>query len=418
MEEERRLAYVGMTRARERLYLSHAWQRATRRGPGTSWMAEPSRFLLEIPAELMSGPRLGARPAARPRRRRPTGRPQPRLRARGDAVRAADPARRRGVPGGERPARRARGRASRSGRQPGSRGEARGVRRRSAIGHARAARFARRWDEDDADRRAPTATTSAERRAGAGAPRARPPDRAADHPRRAPLPRRRSGPPRPLGRRHRRQLEADPERRGGHGRLPRSADRAQDRARARSPASSSSADRARCYAPADDRAPCARGRPGRGSSTSRTSSRSAASGWPGRRTTTSPAARGTRSRSRENVEAWRRYRFVPRVLVDVRERRPVGDVPRPPRRRCRSRSPRWPPRRSATPTPRRRPLRGRGAAGIPYCLSTLVARSIEDCRRGRAGGRALVPAVHRRRHATTAAGSWSGPRPPATGRSS
>jgi DNA helicase-2/ATP-dependent DNA helicase PcrA len=50
-----------MTRARHRLYLSHAWQRATRRGPGTSWMAEPSRFLLEIPQELMSGPRLGAR---------------------------------------------------------------------------------------------------------------------------------------------------------------------------------------------------------------------------------------------------------------------------------------------------------------------------------------------------------------------
>jgi DNA helicase II / ATP-dependent DNA helicase PcrA len=62
MEEERRLAYVGMTRARSRLYLSHAWQRATRRGPGTSWMAEPSRFLMEIPADLMNGPRLGARP--------------------------------------------------------------------------------------------------------------------------------------------------------------------------------------------------------------------------------------------------------------------------------------------------------------------------------------------------------------------
>ena len=62
MEEERRLAYVGMTRARQRLYLSHAWQRATRRGPGTSWMAEPSRFLLEIPADLMNGPSLGARP--------------------------------------------------------------------------------------------------------------------------------------------------------------------------------------------------------------------------------------------------------------------------------------------------------------------------------------------------------------------
>ncbi|TAK02529.1 MAG: hypothetical protein EPO36_01960 [Chloroflexota bacterium] len=58
MEEERRLAYVGMTRAKDRLYLSHAWQRATRRGSGGSWMAEPSRFLLEIPGELMSGPRL------------------------------------------------------------------------------------------------------------------------------------------------------------------------------------------------------------------------------------------------------------------------------------------------------------------------------------------------------------------------
>jgi DNA helicase-2/ATP-dependent DNA helicase PcrA len=61
MEEERRLAYVGMTRARQRLYLSHAWQRATRRGPGTSFMAEPSRFLMEIPQELMTGPRLGVR---------------------------------------------------------------------------------------------------------------------------------------------------------------------------------------------------------------------------------------------------------------------------------------------------------------------------------------------------------------------
>jgi DNA helicase-2/ATP-dependent DNA helicase PcrA len=58
MEEERRLAYVGMTRAKDRLYLSHAWQRATRRGAGGSWMAEPSRFLLEIPADLMNGPRL------------------------------------------------------------------------------------------------------------------------------------------------------------------------------------------------------------------------------------------------------------------------------------------------------------------------------------------------------------------------
>jgi DNA helicase-2/ATP-dependent DNA helicase PcrA len=55
MEEERRLAYVGLTRARERLYLTHAAQRATW---GRSGFSVPSRFLLEIPEELMHGPRL------------------------------------------------------------------------------------------------------------------------------------------------------------------------------------------------------------------------------------------------------------------------------------------------------------------------------------------------------------------------
>ena len=55
MEEERRLAYVGLTRARHRLYLTHAAQRATW---GRGGFSVPSRFLLEIPAELMHGPRL------------------------------------------------------------------------------------------------------------------------------------------------------------------------------------------------------------------------------------------------------------------------------------------------------------------------------------------------------------------------
>ena len=55
LEEERRLAYVGITRAKRRLYLSHAWRRATWGGGG---MSIPSRFLLEIPAELMVGPQL------------------------------------------------------------------------------------------------------------------------------------------------------------------------------------------------------------------------------------------------------------------------------------------------------------------------------------------------------------------------
>jgi len=55
LEEERRLAYVGMTRAMRRLYLSHAWRRATW---GMGQPSVPSRFLLEIPAELMVGPDL------------------------------------------------------------------------------------------------------------------------------------------------------------------------------------------------------------------------------------------------------------------------------------------------------------------------------------------------------------------------
>ena len=56
MEEERRLAYVGLTRARHRLYLTHASMRATWGGRGG--FSIPSRFLLEIPAELVHGPRL------------------------------------------------------------------------------------------------------------------------------------------------------------------------------------------------------------------------------------------------------------------------------------------------------------------------------------------------------------------------
>jgi DNA helicase-2/ATP-dependent DNA helicase PcrA len=55
MEEERRLAYVGLTRARKRLYLTHAAQRATW---GRAGFSIPSRFLLEIPEALMHGPRL------------------------------------------------------------------------------------------------------------------------------------------------------------------------------------------------------------------------------------------------------------------------------------------------------------------------------------------------------------------------
>ncbi len=50
MEEERRLAYVGLTRARERLYVSRAFMR---RQWGAPMNSPPSRFLAELPSELI-----------------------------------------------------------------------------------------------------------------------------------------------------------------------------------------------------------------------------------------------------------------------------------------------------------------------------------------------------------------------------
>ena len=57
--EERRLTYVGMTRARRHLYLLHAFRRHLY---GTPQLAEASRFLREIPANLIE---LAARPGGR-----------------------------------------------------------------------------------------------------------------------------------------------------------------------------------------------------------------------------------------------------------------------------------------------------------------------------------------------------------------
>ncbi len=51
LEEERRLAYVGITRARQRLYLSRA---ITRSAWGQPSYNPPSRFLDELPAELLA----------------------------------------------------------------------------------------------------------------------------------------------------------------------------------------------------------------------------------------------------------------------------------------------------------------------------------------------------------------------------
>jgi DNA helicase-2/ATP-dependent DNA helicase PcrA len=58
LEEERRLAYVGITRARKQLYLSHA---ESRRIHGVEQLCAPSMFLKEIPADTVheTRPRAG-----------------------------------------------------------------------------------------------------------------------------------------------------------------------------------------------------------------------------------------------------------------------------------------------------------------------------------------------------------------------
>jgi len=50
LEEERRLCYVGITRARRQLYLTHAWSRTLW---GSTSHAIPSRFLAELPGDLV-----------------------------------------------------------------------------------------------------------------------------------------------------------------------------------------------------------------------------------------------------------------------------------------------------------------------------------------------------------------------------
>ena len=55
LEEERRLCYVGITRARKKLYLTHA---ETRRLYGKETYPRPSRFLRELPTETLEEVRL------------------------------------------------------------------------------------------------------------------------------------------------------------------------------------------------------------------------------------------------------------------------------------------------------------------------------------------------------------------------
>ncbi|MRI33285.1 DNA helicase II [Endozoicomonas sp. OPT23] len=71
LEEERRLCYVGITRAMEKLYITYA---ENRRLYGNDTMNRPSRFIREIPSELLQEVRLGGS-ITRPVVAKPLGQP-------------------------------------------------------------------------------------------------------------------------------------------------------------------------------------------------------------------------------------------------------------------------------------------------------------------------------------------------------
>jgi DNA helicase-2/ATP-dependent DNA helicase PcrA len=58
LAEERRLFYVGLTRAKDRVYLTHTFRRTFY---GETEIAVPSRFLHDIPGELLDGAPPGQR---------------------------------------------------------------------------------------------------------------------------------------------------------------------------------------------------------------------------------------------------------------------------------------------------------------------------------------------------------------------
>ena len=57
LEEERRLAYVGITRAQQKLLITYA---ESRRLHGSETYNTPSRFVREIPADLIEEVRIDA----------------------------------------------------------------------------------------------------------------------------------------------------------------------------------------------------------------------------------------------------------------------------------------------------------------------------------------------------------------------
>jgi DNA helicase-2/ATP-dependent DNA helicase PcrA len=90
MEEERRLAYVGVTRAKDRLYLVRAFRRALM---GSGGHNPPSRFLKDLPAELVHQAQQGVEGAyQRTRPRQPAWSTQVSARPTRASGRAEEPA--------------------------------------------------------------------------------------------------------------------------------------------------------------------------------------------------------------------------------------------------------------------------------------------------------------------------------------
>ena len=119
----------------------------------------------------------------------------------------------------------------------------------------------------------------------------------------------------------------------------------------------------------------------------------------------------------QNLAAWRATTLRPRVLVDVSTVDLVDDPARGAGRRCRSASPRWPATAWPTRAPRSATAGAAAAAGVPFTLSTMSNRSIEEVAAAGARRHPLVPALRPARPRLRPRGSCDGPRRPASGRS-
>ncbi len=340
LEEERRLAYVGHhPRQAPAVPLARVAARHVGDGPGLGPVAVPAR----------DPGRADGRAAAR-RRRRPRAGPRPRLRRPpNEPLQYADAWRRAWrVPRGQRPARRARTRRA-VPPEPRPRREARCLRRRRAFRVAEPPRpcLGRRP-------RQRVRGGNAVRGPGRGAPR---------DPRRAPLPRRRPRAARALGRRHRGDVQAHAQRRGGHRRVQGPGRRPQADAREpREPRDRRVTDASldlEAIATLDELEPLAQGVMDEAAF-----DYVAGGSW-------------DEITLDENEVAWRQRRFRPRVLVDVSAVDPSTTMLGVPVAMPVAVAP-MAVQGLAHPDGELAAVRGAAAAGVPYILSTTSSRSIEE----------------------------------------